>query len=226
MPDDELKESSERNLLDSLDIGKVALTVGAGTALFYRSGGAKYLSDGEKKASKFTTHAHSEVSVRSLTNRKAGGIKDILEASSPLLKQALKRPRGEKREDMEINLTNFTNRNLPGVTWAGLRPSVDMADVQVKTINNEGMLLSDIGFYESQFRDPDIINASNLEPKGEQDITALQANMKATLKGLGLWGVDISVQPALISGIQVVANITKRVEYKIDSVVNDIFKLL
>jgi hypothetical protein len=213
MADDELKESSETNLLDGLDVGKVALAVGAGAALFYRSGGAKYLSDGVKKASRFLTHAHSEVSARSLANRKTRGIKDIFEAPSPLLERALKRAWGEKQEGMD----------LPDFTWAGLRPNVDMADVQVKTISNEGMLLSDIGFYESQLRDPDIIN---LEPKGEQDTTALEANIQATLKGLGLWGVDVSVQPASISGIQVVASVTRRVEYKIDSAVNDIFKLL
>jgi hypothetical protein len=150
----------------------------------------------------------------------------ILAVSSPSMTRALKQAWGEKQEEMESNNSYFQKHNLPGFSWSGWRPGVDLADVQLKTIANEGMLLSDFGFFESQLRDPDVINAPNLDPSGQQDPLTLQANLLATLRGLGLYGVDVSVQPAPTSGVQVVANVARIVENKLDSAVHDIFRLL
>lgn len=150
----------------------------------------------------------------------------ILKTASPLLARALKRTWGEEQDDMESNESYFMNHNLPSFSWSGWRPDVDLKDVQVKTIANEGMLLGDFGLYDSELRNPDVINAPNLNPRGGQDPLTLQANLLATLKGLGLTGVDVSVQPAPMGSIEVIANVASIVENKVESTVNDIFRLL
>lgn len=150
----------------------------------------------------------------------------ILKTSSPLLKRALQHSWGIDQGEMESNSSYFMNHNLPTFSWSGWRPDVDLADVQVKTIHNEGMSLGDYGLFDSELRNPDVINAPNLSPSGQQDPLTLQTNLLATLKGLGLYGVDVSVQPGPESGIQVVANVARIVEFKIDETVRDIFRLM
>ena len=151
---------------------------------------------------------------------------DILKVASPQMQRALKKAWGMNQDPMEDNDSYFTKHNLPGFSWSGWRPDVDLNDVQVKTIENEGMQLTDFGYYESQLRDPDVINAPNLSPQGQQDPLTLQANLQATLRGFGLMGVDVSVQPAPMSGVQVVANVARIVEYNIESAAKDVFRLL
>lgn len=158
--------------------------------------------------------------------RDPGKREDILNSSSPLLKRALQHTWGVQQDPMESNSTYFMNHNLPGFNWSGWRPDVDMADIQTKTISNEGMALGDYGIFESELRNPDVINAPNLDPHGQQDPLTLQANLQATLKGLGLSGVDVSVQPGPASGIQVVANVASVIGFKAENAIHDIFRLL
>ncbi|WP_312339225.1 hypothetical protein [Anaerospora hongkongensis] len=312
MADDELREESQPTLSDDLlDIREAALSITAGAALFYRSGGAKFLSSGLEKSGRLLIHAHSEVSARLLqdwnsdelgnaakslrrawknigsdvarkSNKPWGYLSEMskfglsegephnpLEAvinkelqaaqesqvvlrdgrytqSALLYKKAANSPVYGLREDVSgADLIRSLPKNereyfielgqerdpekrketLEVSSWSGWSPDVD-TDVQVKAIHNEGMLLSDFGYYESQLREPAGSNAPNLKFHGGQDPLTLQASLQATLKGLGLWGVDVSVQPAPTSGVQVVANVARLVENKVENAVHDIFRLL
>lgn len=133
--------------------------------------------------------------------------KEILKYVSPYTQKILKIAWGQEPDDLESNASYFKDRHLPGPFWSGWRPDIDLKDVQVKTIQNEGMLLADFGFYESQLRDKDVINAPNISPDGMQDPLSLMAKITTTLKGMGLVGVDVNVSPSAKSGVEVMANI-------------------
>ena len=56
------------------------------------------------------------------------------------------------------------------------------------------MLLSDFGLYESQLKELAVINAPNLEPDDEQHTITMRKNLITSLMGMGLIGVDVSVE--------------------------------
>lgn len=142
--------------------------------------------------------------------------KEILKYVSPYHRRALQIAWGEEPDEPESMSSFFDNHYLPPATWSGWRPEIDLADVQVKVIENEGMLLSDFGFYESQLRDPNAAYAPYIEPDEKQSGAAMRANLISSLKGFGLTGVDVSVTPKSSSGIEAVVNYTRIVKYNIE----------
>ena len=132
---------------------------------------------------------------------------EILRYVSPYTAKVLKIAWGEEPDDLESNESYFKDMNVPAPTWSGWRPDIDLKDVQVKTIQNEGMLLADFGYYESQLRDPDVVNAPSLDPDRKSGPLSSYLGLKASLEGLGLMGVNVSVSPTSKSGVEVIANI-------------------
>ena len=121
---------------------------------------------------------------------------DILKTVSPQLKKALliSWGKGEKRTDDEINNDNekyFKQHFLPQAPWIGWRPNIDLKDIQIKTIANEGMNLSDFGFYESQLRDPNV-KAVKAVPIRMTSLN-ISSNLKRILDGKGIENVNVSV---------------------------------
>ena len=159
------------------------------------------------------------------TNKKKR--KEILKYVSPYQRRALQIAWGEKNVDkVESNSSYFKNHALPGVFWAGWSPTVDMENVKIKTIENEGMLLSDFGIYDSQKDEIGAITAPTVGTfdQGNTDGgLGLQARLQGALNGCGLLGVKVSVSPTSASGIEVIANITnaaKITEYKMKQGIN------
>lgn len=151
--------------------------------------------------------------------------KEILGTVSPFLRRALQQVWGQDYEEMESNEEYFENHTLPGFMWEGWNPDSDLNKIKAKTIKNEGMLFSDFGIFESTYRDQEVINAPNLSPKGSNDPISVQASLKATLSGLGLTGVDVSVEPKYTKGISTVINLTKVTTQKVGETISDIFSV-
>lgn len=150
---------------------------------------------------------------------------EILRTVSPFLRRALKQVWGMDYEEDKgpSNEEYFENHNLPNFNWEGWDPDSDLNKIKAKTIKNEGLLFSDFGIYESTYRDQAVINAPNLSTKGSGNPITVGANLAAELNGLGLTGVDVSVEPRSTGGIQSVINLTNVVKYKVNETVNDIF---
>ena len=149
---------------------------------------------------------------------------EILKTVSPLLNRALrtiwKMPLPEKVSNEEY----FEHHTLPAPTWSGWRPDIDLANVAAKVIYNEGMQYSDMGVYASQYREPDVINAPNIDYSEEQRSTLLtRLKLQMALTGTGLDASKVSVEPSQDSGIQVVANIAKVIPYKINEEFENLF---
>lgn len=153
--------------------------------------------------------------------------KEILRTVSPFLRRALKQVWKMDYEDEKgpDNEEYFENHTLPGFMWEGWRPDSDLNKVKAKTIRNEGMLFSDFGIYESTYRDQEVINAPNLSSQGSNNSLEIQTSLAATLNGLGLTGVEVSVEPKSTKGIQSVVNLTKVINYKVGEAVNSVFGL-
>ena len=143
-------------------------------------------------------------------------------------RRALQIAWGRKKIDkVESNEDYFKNHFMPGVFWAGWNPQVDMEHVKMKTIENEGMLLSDFGIYESQSKEPSAVMAPTVGQFDNANTSGLglQARLQGALNGTGLMGVKVSVSPTSANGIEVIANITnaaKITEYKIRDGINKV----
>ena len=148
---------------------------------------------------------------------------EILKTVSPLLNRALrtiwKMPLPEKISNEEY----FEHHTLPAPTWAGWRPDIDLANVAAKVIYNEGMQYSDMGIYASQYREPEVINAPNIEYNTSINSTLLtQLKLRLALQGTMIDADSVSVEPSQDSGIQVITNLARVVPYKIGEEVNNL----
>ena len=119
--------------------------------------------------------------------------KEILSIVSPALRRALQMSWGLPTEQRETNEQFFQHHYLPDSNWAGWNPEIDIADVEVKTIDNEGMNLSDFGFYESSLREPEVMAASPLPYKMTNRDINISSELLSLLKGKGLKNVKVNV---------------------------------
>ena len=149
--------------------------------------------------------------------------KKILKMISPYKQKALKILWGEDIEKNNDNKSYFRQHTLPGLFWAGWRADVDLENVKMKTIENEGMMLSDFGIYESQKEEPAAISAPEIKNINDgSSALGLQAKLTGMLSGLGLSGLDVSVEPSDTKGINIFTNIMNIGTYNVKEKVNTI----
>lgn len=153
--------------------------------------------------------------------------KKILQYVSPYKAKALKIMWGEEVEDQESNSEFFSGHNLPNMFWSGWKANVDLDHVKMKTIENEGMLLSDFGMYESSKNEPAAIMAPEIKEMNKStDPLALQANLLSLLNGVGFSDVNISVEPTRTPGLQMIANVSRIASYNLSNVVSSTLNTL
>lgn len=148
--------------------------------------------------------------------------KEILSVTSPQIHKALNMLwYGEVKKE-ESNESYFSEHYLPSPLWRGWSPKIDLRDVKAKAIKNEaGLAPSDFGIYASQYNEPDVINAPELNLRESGDSYALTAiKLESLLYGMGVKDAEISVEPRQDSAIQVLANVSRIIPYKINSAIN------
>ena len=160
--------------------------------------------------------------------------KKILKTLPEYLRRPLQVAWNEKVDRVQSNNKYFKKHKLPGLGWKGWKPNVNLKHVKMKTIQNEGMLLSDFGYYESekskeQYQMAPTINNIN---KGKSGIKHL-ADMKSALSGLGVSVQNISVEPTSAPGLWIVGDIRQTVgdvfkvgQYEVASGINGLTSLL
>lgn len=144
--------------------------------------------------------------------------KKILKYVSPYKQKALKIMWGEDiaSNEQESNYEYFNQHHLPGLSWAGWNPQVDLDNVKMKTIENEGMLLSDFGMYESQKGEPAYMYSPEIKDMNSPTSTlAIQKDLLGLLNGLGLQNVEVSVDQMQGEGFNVISNITRIASYNL-----------
>lgn len=153
--------------------------------------------------------------------------KKILKYVSPYKAKALKVLWGEEVDEQKSNKDFFSAHSLPNMFWSGWKNNVDLEHVKMKTIENEGMLLSDFGIYESSKNDPSAVMAPEIKEINKSiDPLSLQANMLTLLNGVGFSDVNVSVERSQNSGIRMVANVSRLATYELGGKVNSIMSNL
>ena len=134
--------------------------------------------------------------------------KKILKQLPEYLRKPLQISWGEKPDKVDSNRKFFKTHAMPGMTWRGWKPNVNLKHVKMKTIQNEGMLLSDFGYYESEKSKMEYHMAQGIEDfdKGQGAISYI-SNMTGALSGLGVSVQNISVEPTSAPGLWIAADI-------------------
>lgn len=134
--------------------------------------------------------------------------KKILKQLPEYLRKPLQTSWGEKPDKVDSNRKFFKTHALPGMAWRGWKPNMNLKHVKMKTIQNEGMLLSDFGYYESEKSKMEYHKASGIKDfdKGQGAISYI-ANMTGTLSGLGMSVQNISVEPTSAPGLWLTADV-------------------
>ena len=109
--------------------------------------------------------------------------KKILKYVSPYQEKALKIAWEEKPKKQESNAAYFSRYRMPGYAWSGWRPDKDLADIKVKTIENEGMMLSDFGEYESRMAEPNVQHAEPINYDNDTNVLVTKKNLLLSLQG-------------------------------------------
>ena len=151
----------------------------------------------------------------------------ILKEVPDYLKRPLQAAWGMELEDVKSNRRYFKNHKLPGVGWRGWKPNINLKHVKMKTIQNEGMLLSDFGFYESEKAKAAYEIAPDIENYDSRSISFNSTlRLKAEMKGLGVRLSNVSIEKTSAPGFWITADmkqsLEERVEYGSNSIHNGI----
>ncbi len=127
----------------------------------------------------------------------------------------------EKKSKIEDNAEYFTDHYLPNMSWVGWKPDTSLDNVQMKTIENEGMLLSDFGFYDSNLEEYDAQNTPGIDNyRQESSALMTRANLITSMNGFGLFNVDVSLTPTRKPGLNIIYEITRINAYKAKEKIN------
>ena len=151
----------------------------------------------------------------------------ILKEVPDYLKRPLQAAWGMEMEDIKSNKSYFKSHKLPGVGWKGWKPNINLKHVKMKTIQNEGMLLSDFGFYESEKAKAAYEMAPDIDNYDSRSIGfSSNLRLKAEMKGLGVRLSNVSIEKTSAPGFWITADmkqsLEERAEYASNSIHNGI----
>jgi hypothetical protein len=141
--------------------------------------------------------------------------KKILKYMPEYLKRPLQLAWGMKLSDIESNRKYFKTHKLPSLNWRGWKPNINLKHVQMKTVQNEGMLLADFGFYESEKGKAAYTVAPDIEnyDKGGRGFSMFRTlRLAAEMKGLGLGLTNVSIDRTSAPGMWISADIKQSIE--------------
>jgi hypothetical protein len=152
--------------------------------------------------------------------------KKILKKLPDYLQRPLQAAWGMKLNGTDSNRQYFKTHKLPNMNWRGWKPNINLKYVQMKTIQNEGMLLSDFNFYESEKAKEAYAMAPDIENFDSGGGFGTLFNLKAELRGLGLMTSNISLEKTSTPGFWIASDIKQsisdRYEYGSNSITNSI----
>jgi hypothetical protein len=114
-------------------------------------------------------------------------------------------------EKVQSNRKYFRHHKLPGTFWKGWKPNVNLKHVKMKTIENEGMLLSDFGYYDSEKAKVTFEDAPDIE-NYDTGTRFRDVRIKSIMNGNGIMLHNVSVEKTRAPGIWVVGDVKERVE--------------
>ena len=157
-----------------------------------------------------------------------GERKKILKHLPDYLKRPLQAAWGEKMEDTQSNTRYFRSHKLPNITWRGWKPNVNLKHVKMKTIENEGMLLSEFGYYESEKAKPQYMMAPEIDnyDRGGGLGMATYTRLAAELKGAGVSLSNISLEQTSAPGLWITSDIKQSISDRYELASNSMTNMI
>ena len=160
--------------------------------------------------------------------------KEILKYVPDYLAKPLKIAWGEKPDRIQSNRSYFKGHKMPSMAWKGWKPNINMKHIKIKTIENEGMVMSDFGYYDSEKSKASFEMAPDIERYSQSNAITGRLNMMGALHGLGINASNVTVEQTSNPGMWILSDITgsaydvkKAASYQalnaINGVVNAIF---
>ena len=137
--------------------------------------------------------------------------KKILKSMSPMMRRPLQAAWGMELEEVESNRKYFKKHKLPGTFWRGWKPNVNLKHVKMKTIQNEGMLLSDFGYYDSEKAKMTFDDAPEIENYDQGQGPFTDVRIKSIMHGNGIMLHNVSVSKTRAPGLWVVGDVKEKV---------------
>ena len=129
--------------------------------------------------------------------------KEILSYMPDYLKKPLQVAWGQDYE-VRSNARYFRKKKLPNMAWKGWKPNVNMDHVKMKTIESEGMLLSDFGYYESEKSKAQYEKADAIRQRNHgSGIIGVRGKLMSIMQGMGMPLTNISVEETSAPGISI-----------------------
>lgn len=131
-----------------------------------------------------------------------------------------------KNSRVRSNYEYFNSHLLPNQYWAGWKPDVDLEKVKMKTIENEGLMLSDFGQYDSEKNTIEYKQAPNIQ-KFEQSNNIgpmLALKLQNVMDGLGIEDSSIEVIPNSTGQYSYAVNLVRDAALQFASPFIDAFK--
>lgn len=141
--------------------------------------------------------------------------KEILKYVPEYLQKPLKIAWGEKPDKLESNNKYFKNHDLPSMAWKGWKPNVNMKHVKIKTIENEGMIMSDFGYYDSEKSKASYEMAPEIKHYDRRNRGGAifgKANITAAMHGVGLNASNVTVEQTSRPGLWFVSDVTGTID--------------
>lgn len=154
--------------------------------------------------------------------------KKILRYIPEYLQRPLQLAWGTKLSDVESNRKYFKTHKLPGVGWRGWKPNINLKHVKMKTIQNEGMILSDFGFYESEKGKASYTLAPDIENYDERSKFSMfnSIRLASEMKGFGISLSNVSIDRTSAPGMWVSADIKQSISDRTELATNSVGNML
>ena len=154
--------------------------------------------------------------------------KKIMRYMPEYLQRPLQLAWGMKMNKVKSNARYFTTHKLPGVGWRGWKPNVNLKHVKMKTIQNEGMLLADFGFYESEKGKASYTIAPDIDnyDRGGAFSMFNSIRMMAEMKGLGVSLSNVNIDRTSTPGMWISADIKQSISDRTELATNSIGNMM
>lgn len=122
--------------------------------------------------------------------------KEILKVVPENQKRFYQAKWGMKVDEKQSLRTYFAGRNLPGANWAGWKADVNLDDIKIKVIKNEGLETTEFGLWGDDVKRSEQSGAPEInpmKPSGLIDVTRIDR----ILRGAGLTDVNVTMNRQL-----------------------------
>ena len=157
-----------------------------------------------------------------------GERKKILKHLPDYLKRPLQAAWGEELDNVQSNRRYFRSHKLPNLGWRGWKPNINLKHVKMKTIENEGMLLSDFGYYESEKAKPSYMLAPDIEQYdvGGRLGISTYTKLAAELRGMGIMTSNISLEQTSAPGLWITSDIKQSISDRYELTTNSMTNMI